>query len=280
MEENDGIEDSLNGMMRTAVMAGTRFAESLGREIERKVREREAERRTEARELATRFDAERSVAVADLRPVHRPDWWDKASPEQVGRTLATAQAWREHEPEAAFAERRIRAELSDRYGIDVDAAGGDPARVQEQVARWEAERLQRDADLERQREQQERGEATATLAEADRLDREAERAEEVAVHEPDPAEREQAHGEGVELRDRAADAREDSGVSYDSAERRARDAAKLEGKAIDHDVIATRMRADVSQGAPATEAVATKRAAKARKGRTSTTPGLQQQRAR
>lgn len=278
MTETDGIEESFEGMVRVAVTAGARFSEELSRTIEQMKRQREAEARQEARDLRDRFEAERSAAVTDVRQVHSREWWDQASPERIGQTYATARAWGQHDPDARAAEERMSTELRDRYGIDVNTVDADPARVQEQLARYEAERLQHEADEQRRKEQEDRDEAARTMSEADRLDHQAQQAAAAAEFEPDTAERERAAHDADELHAQAADARSDAARDYDSAEQRGARAAALEQReGIDHATAQTRMRADVSQGRPAREAVATKKAAKARKGNTAAGPARQQQ---
>ncbi|MCT1378275.1 hypothetical protein, partial [Microbacterium sp. p3-SID337] len=254
-------------MARVAVTAGARLGEQLSQAIAQRARELEARTATEARDLRDRFEAERGAAVAEVRQVHGAEFWNQNDPQRIGQTFATARAWREFEPEARTAEDRMKVELHERYGIDTDALDGDPARVQEWVARLEAERLERLAQEERRKEQEDRADAAVTLSEADRLDAQAAQAEAAAQHEPDPADRDAAAAQAGELRDASTETRAESGQDYDSAGRRAARAAELEGKQIDQETVATRMRADVSQGRPASEAVIAGKAAKARKTR-------------
>jgi len=267
MVDADGIEESLEGMARVAVTAGARLGEQLSQAIAQRARELEAQTATEARDLRDRFEAERAAAVAEVRQVHGAEFWNQTDPQRIGQTFTTARAWREFEPEARAAEDRMKAELHERYGIVTDALDGDHAKVQQWVARLEAERLERLAQEKRRKEQEDRADAAVTLSEADRLDAQAARAEAAAQHEPDPAERDAAATQAGELRDASTDARSESIQDYDSAGRRAARAAELEGKQIDQETVATRMRADVSQGRPASEAVSAGKAAKARKTR-------------
>lgn len=272
MVDTDGIEESLEGVTRVAITAGARLGEQLGQAIAQRARKLEARTATEARDLRERFEAERGAAVAELRQVHGVEFWNQNDPQRIGQTFATATAWREFEPEARNAEERMKVELRERYGIDTAAVDGDPARVQEWVARLEAERLDRLAQEERRKEQEDRADAAVTLSEADRLDAQAAHAEAAAQHEPDPA-----ASEAGELREASTDKRSDSAQEYDSADRRAARAAELEGKQIDSETVATRMRADVSQGRPAADAVVAGRAAKARKTRIGASAGRTQQ---
>jgi len=185
--------------------------------------------------------------------VYRADWWDQATPEQIGQAYQVARAWAQEDPEAVRAEQRIRGELRTRYGIDADNTGATPAAVSAAMQRAEHERAQ--ADAERNREQADRAEARRLTSSADREERRAEEARSAAVLEPDPAERLRAARE-AEQREAVADhLRADGRAGYDTAERRHSMASELKAQGIDQRVVATRMRGDVSQGWPATEAV-------------------------
>lgn len=273
--ESDGVEESFEGLVRVAVTAGARFGESLARMREQMAREAEARSLQESRELQARFQAERQAAVSGLSNVQRPDWWDKASPDDIGRAFATAKAWEQHDPEAANAKNRVEDELRNRYGVDVNDVDADPTRVREQVARLEAERVESLAAEERSKEAQERADAERLMREGDQLDNAAEQSAAAAVFEPDPAERESASTEGETLRSSATETRDESGLAYDSAERRSTTAANLEGRGFDQRSVQARMSADVSQGKPVTEAVKKPKAAKARKGRANVGSGKQ-----
>jgi hypothetical protein len=99
---------------------------------------REQEQRTiaaaeeqRARELQERFDAQRAAARAQLAPVSREDWWDKATPEMIERVHETATTWKAYDPEAAQAAGKISEQVQSRYGIDVNNTGADEASVSE-----------------------------------------------------------------------------------------------------------------------------------------------------
>lgn len=268
--ETDGVEEGFEGMVRAAVTAGARFGESWARMREQLAREAEAQSLQQARELQSRFEAERRAAVGELRNVHKGEWWDQAKPEDIGRTYATAQAWQEKEPEAATARDRMNEELATRYGVDVNQLNADPARVQEHLARMEAERLESAAREERRKEQQDRGAAAGQGADGDQLKAAAERSAATVELAPEPADQERAAADAELLQGRESQTRGESGMSYDSAERHGAMAAELETKGIDERTLETRMRADISQGKPATEAIKQDRGTKARKGRAQT----------
>ncbi|MCQ6513092.1 hypothetical protein NPN18_25320, partial [Vibrio parahaemolyticus] len=86
----------------------------LARQREEAARRAQAESQQHARELASRFAAERQSARVELSGVYRNDWWERATPEQIGTTLATARAWGSEDPEAVRAETHMRDELRTR----------------------------------------------------------------------------------------------------------------------------------------------------------------------
>lgn len=251
-DESDGIEEAFDGQLRIAVTAAGRIGEALARAREDGARRAQAQSEQEARELSSRFEAEKRAARVELGSVYRSDWWDRATPEQIGGVLTTARAWGSEDPEAERAEGRIRDELRTRYGVDVNNTGADPAAVQAAV---EAERLRRQSETERQRSATEQAEAVALSRQADEADRAAEAARTSADVAPDEGEREQAQVQAEREQNRADVTREKAEPLYDSAERRERDADKLEQRGIGKEAVSAKMAADVSQGKPATAAV-------------------------
>ncbi len=251
-DESDGIEEAFDGQLRIAVTAAGRIGEALARAREDGARRAQAQSEQEARELSSRFEAEKRAARVELGSVYRSDWWDRATPEQIGGVLTTARAWGSEDPEAERAEGRIRDELRTRYGVDVNNTGADPAAVQAAV---EAERLRRQSETERQRSATEQAEAVALSRQADEADRAAEAARTSADVAPDEGEREQAQVQAEREQNRADVTREKAEPLYDSAERRERDADKLEQRGVGKEAVSAKMAADVSQGKPATAAV-------------------------
>lgn len=266
-EETDGIEEAFEGQIRVLVTAAGQVGERIARAREEALRNAQAHSEQEARELRSRLEAEHRAARAELGNVYRAEWWDRATPAQIGHTYQVARAWSQEDPEAVRAEQRMRDELRTRYGVDVDNTNADPAAVRAAVERAEQERGQ--ADAERHRAAAESAEAQRLLHEADREERRAAEARAAAVHEPDPDERARGVAE-AEQHEAAADrTRDDGRTMYDSAQRRDVTARELEAKGIDRELVATRMRADVSNAKPASEAAKSpaRRALKARRGR-------------
>lgn len=269
----EGLEEPLIGALNVALTAASQLGEFLARMQAQRLRVLETATRGQAREARTRFDAERATAAAELSQVSRPDWWDRTGADGIGRAYATAIAWRDYAPEAAAAEARMRTELRQRYGIDVDALSADPAAVQAKLAQYEAERS--GAGQERQTEREDRSEAARLNAEATRAGLDAEQAQ--AVAETEPESDAQTAAAAVVARDAETTSRGLEGAAYDSAERRAETAAAMEANGVPAELVQVRMRADVSQAAPPAEAVRTPTTAKARKGRTAAGKGREQQ---
>lgn len=141
-EENDGIDEAIEGQLRVLVTAAGRMGEVIARAREDAARKAQAADEREARDLTSRLEAERRTARTELANVYRTDWWDKATPEQIAGTYQTARAWANEDPEAVRAEARMRDELSTRYGIDVNNTGADPAAVRSALGAAEPERSQ------------------------------------------------------------------------------------------------------------------------------------------
>lgn len=252
-DESDGISEAFEGQLRVAVTAAGRVGEIIARQREEAARRAQAESQQQARELTSRLAAERQSARVELSSVYRNDWWERATPEQIGTTLATARAWGNEDPEAVRAEAHMRDELRTRYGVDVSQAGGDPGAVQAAV---DAELLRRQSGAERQRSTVEEVEAALLVREADRADRRAEVEDQRAENAPKGSEERAQAREEVRSHDRVAgSARAEASPKYDSVERRENDAHQLEAKGLDKDAVAAKMHADVGNARPATEAV-------------------------
>lgn len=252
---SDGMDEAVAGAVRVAVSASSAAAAQLARARERNAREAQERGQEAARDFAQRREAQWQDTRAQLSPVMQDQWWQGASPEDIGRAYANAKAWEGREEVAPFAGR-IRDEVQRRYGVDVDAVGGEHL----------AERISPESDSERQGEQaqQDRAEAERLMEDADRAERESH------TDAPDRASEEQ---------DRATNAEADGRALYDSAERRESMAEGMRRSGVEPEVVAGRVQADTGQGAPAVEAVrGAGKAPKARKGRK--VAGQQRDRAR
>lgn len=271
MSESDGIEEAMDGQLRILVTAASQVGQMLARLREEALRRAEARSIQEHRELQSRLDAERAAARAELGNVHQRDWWDRATPEQIGHSYQVARAWAGEDQEAARAELRMRDELQSRYAIDVNNTGADPDAVR-QMVRLQMERAERDlanAATERNRAAAEEAEAARLMADANQAEQAAENARAIADRPGNDSEAFLTEAERSE-RD-AMRYREDSQNTYDSSQRRDATAASLERQGINEQAIGARMRSDVSNAKPATEAArngaAKKSSAKARPSR-------------
>ena len=226
MSEADGMDEAVDGAMRTGLMVAARIGEQLARMREEEQRNIAAAEEQRARQLQERFDAQRAAARAQLAPTARDDWWDKATPGMIEQAHQTATAWTAYDPEAAQAAEYIRDQVQARYGIDVNNPGADEASVSAALSR--AQQARTDAENER------------TKASAARTD---EAVAGVAVA-------------GANRQDKAAQKAQDE-PGYDSPERRQLLAESLEGKG-DREAVNSRLLADKHQGTPATAAVAQK----------------------
>jgi colicin import membrane protein len=226
MSEADGMDDAIDGAMRTGLMVAARIGEQLARMREEDQRTIAAAEEHRARLLQERFDAQRAAARAQLAPTIRDDWWDKATPGMIERAHQTATAWKAYDPDAAQASEHIRNQVQTRYGIDVNNTGVDEASVSAAFAR--AQQTRSEADNERAKASAERTDeavAGAAVAAANRQDN----ATHMAQAEP----------------------------AFDSPERRRQLAESLEGKG-DREAVSSRLLADKHQGSPAAAAVAQK----------------------
>lgn len=285
-EESDGIEEAFEGTLRVALTAAARVGEQVARQREAAARQAQAEGESAAAQLAGRLNAEREAARASYAPLHRPDWWDAAQPEDIARAYQTAKAWTDVDPEAVRAEQRIVEEVRSRYGVDLAAQATDPATVRDALD--QAEQARADAGSQASAEQDDTLEGAQLLAEADAVDRfaEAQRAtqepdERTTGTEPSGVDHTPAsQPAGADVGATPAEAmalQEEAGVAYDSADRRAEMADQLDGVA-DQATVEARVLADTSQARPATDATKTDagRSPRARKG--PKTPAKQVQR--
>lgn len=230
MNDSDGIDETFDHTLRTALMAAACAGETIARLREQQQRQAEARSRQEAAELQARFRAEQAAARAQYEQTRYPDWWDRVSLDDLVTTYQTAAAWSDVDPQADAAMRHIEREVKTRHGIDLDpdTAGSAGAAAEQQAVRARAEDL----------------EAAGLLAAADTADRGAQRAADAG----DPAQAEHD-------RHTAADLTTSVGVVYDSAERRHADAERLTAVA-DSATVDARVRADTSHAQPATRATA------------------------
>lgn len=253
-EESDGIEEAFEGQMRMVAMTAARAGEMFARAREDAKRRAQQSSDREARELASRLEAEKQMARTQYVDVQRAEWWDRATPDEIGQRFQTARAWQQEDPEAARAELRMRQEIKTRYGIDVPADGRAVSGVEVTNAVQGSVDQER-AAAERTRAERERAEALLLDADANRDDRDADTARSAAEFEPDAEERERATVEAAQRDTSSTAARDKSEVLYDSAERRDATAQELQKQGMSEKAIAARMHEDIGQATPPSAAV-------------------------
>jgi hypothetical protein len=124
---DDEVGQEVGQNVRIALTIAMQMGEKFARLREEMARDAQARSAAQARELSARFDAERSAARATLQSVDRPDWWERASVQDIAKVAETAQAWKGHDPIAERAAAVVQREVLERYGVDTavlrDAAG-------------------------------------------------------------------------------------------------------------------------------------------------------------
>jgi len=261
-EETDGVGEMFDDSLRIALTIASQFGERVSRLREQMSRMREASAGQEYRELEARFEAERGAARASLTPVQQQEWWNTAGVDDIAQAHETATVWRDHDEIAREVGDMIRLEVSERYGIDVDAPGADPAAVA--AALRDAEKYRAEARAERERSREELTASQILFANADRHEREA---QELAERDWNSDEKRADNWTlAAEATGESRVEGDDAGLDYDSSERRRQFAASLEGKA-DQRTIDARILADGENAKHPREAVGTQpgRAAKPRK---------------
>lgn len=225
----DGVTEQAEGNLRMGLMAAAQVARSAS--LTRRTRLEQATRRDldEARQLQARIDADRSTAQAELAPVHQASWWDQADPREVARVYETAVTWRDEDEAARLAESRIRQELRDRYGVEVNESSADPAVVRAALGRQASDR--EDHETQREDARRDHDVALGLTVEADVLELQADAAE---------------HRDARELRDEAATVNQDAEQAWDSSIRRDEHAQRM-GQAGDPSAAAAWKQADVDQ---------------------------------
>ena len=218
-----------------------------------------AAKRRDAAQAATRQSEERYRQVMaqqrsdagqlrhDLRNVARPDWWDKASPSQIGTAFADARSYRHIDPELDSIAVYMWEQIQERYGID-------------------AEQLAREAE---QRQATGTTEAFGYVAEAAAVE---------AVFDPEweALTAENVTGPALAMQAEGAPSRQELEWerAWDDPVRRAALEERMARLLPDHEeAAAARLAADVTQGRPAAEAVRSPSASPTRIIRPAQAPG-------
>ena len=117
MSDSDGVEETLEQVMRVAITAAARTGETAARRRQDQTQRLAGESEARARELQARADAEMEAARSAYAGVKEPAWWSTASPADVATAYESATAWADIDEAAAQAKQRIEDELRQRYGI-------------------------------------------------------------------------------------------------------------------------------------------------------------------
>ncbi len=127
MNEADEIDEPLQQVLQH----GMAISAQLGREVARvwqlNMEQKAMLNSREAARLQMAFDSEKQTAVALLAPTEHQQWWDAANPRELMDAYRVASAWKDHDPAAAEAEKRIHLEARMRYGVDADKLAREAA---------------------------------------------------------------------------------------------------------------------------------------------------------
>lgn len=151
MSDGDEVGQEVAQHARVALTIALQMGEKFARMREEMARDAKARSAAQARELSVRFDAERGAARASLQVVDRPEWWERASVQDIARVAETAEAWKSQELAAVHAADVVQREVAERYGVNMSEL--------------------RDIAPERARAGEDLTEAQLLIAGADRLDR-------------------------------------------------------------------------------------------------------------
>lgn len=164
MNDADGIDEAVEGGFRHTLMVATQLAERAARARQESLRQRESMEERQAVEAQRTATAERTAMRAAIAPVEQDQWWDTARPVQVAEAYRAAEAWKDHDPQALAASKRIHEEVARRYGINTHDLQGDGLYLQSGIEVGNAAQDRAEAALE-----QERGMALVAAAQTQEL---------------------------------------------------------------------------------------------------------------
>jgi len=119
--EPDGLDDAVAQEWRTALLLAAQVAEWVARRAEQRARTQEQAVLADTGQVGDRYSGERELARAEVAVADNPAWWDQADPAAVARVYATAQAWKDTDPEFTDTAQRVQTAVRDRYGPAVEA---------------------------------------------------------------------------------------------------------------------------------------------------------------
>lgn len=119
VDDDGGVEESLNSSTRIALTIAIQLGEKLARAYQEAMRDAQQRDAAQARQLAARFEGERAAARQAVSVANDPQWWDKATVQDIARVAETAAAWKHADSQIARADAVIASEALERYGVDV-----------------------------------------------------------------------------------------------------------------------------------------------------------------
>jgi len=123
--EPDGLDDAVAQEWRTALLLAAQVAEWVARRSEQRARTDEQAALAEAGQTGERYAGERELARAEISVADNQAWWAQADPAAVARVYATAQAWKDTDPEFTDTAQQVQTGVRDRYGPAVEAQLAD-----------------------------------------------------------------------------------------------------------------------------------------------------------
>ncbi|MDO5754361.1 hypothetical protein [Arthrobacter sp.] len=127
MNEADEIDEPLQQVLQHGMAISAQLGREVARVWQMNMEHKAQMNDREAARLTMAFDGEKQTAVALLAPTEHKQWWDAANPRELMDAYRVATAWKDHDPAAAEAEKRICLEARLRYGVDADKLARESA---------------------------------------------------------------------------------------------------------------------------------------------------------
>jgi hypothetical protein len=246
-DTHPGVEDEVEHALRLGLATAAQLADRVTRARQELTRDAQRRSDDEYRQLEARFRAEGASAAARLSVVHRPEWWNGASPQQIVSMYELAHRWRDDHPDAANAADTIAQQVQDRYGIDVISPDPDPDELRAALARAELDRATTSSHTSTAERPDDLATAVAAVARADQRD--------AALGET---------AEAMDSRDQSAEApltARPAGQeptepipALDTLERRSAAAIQMRDAGLPEEIISVAVRADIAHARPAADA--------------------------
>lgn len=136
------IESTLKQRMNVAMIAALRVGQVLAEQIQQRSAKAKSERAAEARRQLAEYNHAFERASGELSQIPKSQWWENATPDDIGHALALADGWKDHIPEAAEVRETIFTQLEERYGVLVVNAESAPELIAAQLRAWEEDRVE------------------------------------------------------------------------------------------------------------------------------------------